>query len=166
MKISLSPQRRDDTLTVEKNGDRLRINGELLNFNPVPEGATIKASDIPCEWICGDVSRIDGELHLCLLLPISAEPAEYVAFPQPLDNPPDGVLDLPFSPYSETSEEIVEGGRNITTTRYEWRAEPVVAVEFIPNPPPAPPDWPLTETQEHNANESRKMLEAMLNVVT
>lgn len=151
MKISLSPQRRDDKLTVEKTGDRLRINGELFNFNPVPEGATIKACDIPSEWICGDVSRIDGEMHLCLILPHGADPAAYVAFPEPLENPADGVLDLPFSPYSETSEDVVEGGRNITTTHYEWHAEPVVTVEFIADPPPIEAEE-LPELEEEQAN--------------
>ncbi len=135
MKISLSPMRRDDALIVEKNGDRLRINGELFNFNPVLEGATIKAADIPSEWICSDVTRINGELHICLVLPHGADPADYVAFPAPIENPPDGVLDLPFSPYSTTLEEVVEGGRNITTTRHEWRAEPVKTTEFVLDPP-------------------------------
>lgn len=135
MKIFLSPMRRDDTLAVEKNGDRLRINGELFNFNPVLEGATIKAADIPSEWICSDVTRIDGDVHICLVLPHGADPAEYVAFPAAIENPPDGVIDLPFSPYSTTTEEVVEGGRNITTTRFEWRAEPVKTTELVPDLP-------------------------------
>ena len=138
MKISLSPQRRDDTLTVEKNGDQLRINGEEFDFNPVPEGATIKLGDIPCDWICGDVTRINGDIELALILPHGADPAEYVAFPETIENPPDGVLDLPFSPYVERSEEAVEGGHNEIKTTYQWRQEPVETVEFIPDPlPPA-----------------------------
>jgi len=133
MKISLSPMRRDDTLVVEKNGDRLRINGKLFNFGPIPEGGTIKAADVPSEWICGDVSRVSGDLYVCLTLPHGADPADYVAFPSPIENPPDGVIDLPFSPYSTTTEEVVKGGRNIITTRYEWRADPVTTTEFVPD---------------------------------
>ena len=102
MKISLSPQRRDDTLTVVKTGDRLRINGDLFNFNPVSEGATIKASDIPCDWICGDVTRINGEIELTLILPHGANPSEAVAFPVALENVQDGVVALPFDPEPET----------------------------------------------------------------
>lgn len=101
MKINLSPSRRDDTLTVEKNGDRLRINGELFNFNPVPEGATIKAGDIPCEWICSDVTRINGEIELTLILPHGANPSEAVAFPSALEDVQDGVFALPFDPEPE-----------------------------------------------------------------
>ena len=145
MKINLSPSRRDDALTVEKTGDRLRINGELFNFNPVPEGATIKLGDIPCEWICSDVTRINGDIELTIILPHGADPAEYVAFPEPIENPPDGVLDLPFSPYVERSEETVEGGHNDIRTTYHWRHEPVVTVEFIPDPPPV-------EEEQENAN--------------
>ncbi len=144
MKIFLSPMRRDDKLTVEKNGDRLRINGDLLNFGPLPEGGTIKVSDIPGDWICSDVTRIDGDLHICIALPHGAEPAEYVAFPAPIENPPDGVIDLPFSPYSTRSEEVVKDGRNVTTIRYEWQANPVTTTEFVPDPPSQ-----AKETEEH-----------------
>ncbi|KIQ05015.1 hypothetical protein RU07_02075 [Agrobacterium tumefaciens] len=101
MKINLSPSRRDDKLTVEKTGDRLRINGELFNFNPVPEGATIKASDIPCDWICGDVTRINGEIELTLILPHGANPSQAVAFPAALEDVQDGVVALPFDPEPE-----------------------------------------------------------------
>ena len=98
MKINLSPTRRDDVLTVEKTGDRLRINGELFNFNPLPEGGTIKAGDIPCEWIVGDVARIGGQIELTLLLPHGASPSAAVAFPEPLENVPDGIVLLPIDP--------------------------------------------------------------------
>ncbi|POO54406.1 hypothetical protein CPJ18_02615 [Agrobacterium rosae] len=101
MKISLSPQRRDDTLTVEKNGDRLRINGELFNFGPLPDGATIPAGVTPCELIVGPVSRINGEIELTLILPHGANPSQAVAFPVALVSPPDGILALPFDPEPE-----------------------------------------------------------------
>ncbi|MCM2432107.1 hypothetical protein [Agrobacterium rosae] len=101
MKISLSPQRRDDKLTVEKTGDRLRINGELFNFSPLPDGATIPAGVTPCEWIVGPVSRINGEIELTLILPTGANPSKAVAFPEPLVSPPDGVVALPFDPEPE-----------------------------------------------------------------
>jgi hypothetical protein len=34
MRISFSLQRRDDSLAVTKDGDKLRINGELFSFKP------------------------------------------------------------------------------------------------------------------------------------
>lgn len=98
MKINLSPIRREDSLAVEKTGDRLRINGELFNFKPLPEGGTIKAGDIPCEWIVGDVTRNGGEIELTLLLPHGASPSAAVAFPEPLESVPDGVVLLPSDP--------------------------------------------------------------------
>ncbi|MCL6653470.1 hypothetical protein A6R70_14350 [Agrobacterium rubi] len=101
MKINLTPQRRDDTMTVEKTGDRLRINGDLFNFGPLPDGATIPAGVTPCAWIVGPVTRINGEIELTLILPTGASPSQPVAFPEPLVNPPDGVLALPFDPAPE-----------------------------------------------------------------
>lgn len=98
MKINLSPSRRDDTLTVEKTGDRLRINGELFNFGPLPDGATIPAGITPCGWIVGPVSRINGEIELTLILPHGANPSKSVAFPSPIINPPDGDVAIPFDP--------------------------------------------------------------------
>lgn len=103
MKINLSPQRRDGTITVEKNGDRLRINGELFNFDPLPDGGTIKADNIPCEWIVGDVTRTSGEIELTLILPHGANPSQSVAFPVALENVPDG--DVKF-PHDEDTDNV------------------------------------------------------------
>lgn len=101
MKINLTPQRRDDTLTVEKGGDRLRINGELFNFGPLPDGAKIPAGTVPCDWIFGPVSRINGEINLTLILPHGPNPSQKVAFPKAIENPPDGIVELPFDPKME-----------------------------------------------------------------
>lgn len=104
MKINLTPQRRDDTLTVEKNGDRLRINGDLFNFGPLPDGAVISAGTVPCEWIVGPVSRINGEIELTLILPHGNNPSQKVAFPEAITNPPDGILELPFDEKEEVAD--------------------------------------------------------------
>ena len=95
MHISFSPQRRDATLTVSKAGDVLTINGEKLNLEPLPDGATIPAGEIPCEWISGPVERIDGEIHLTLILPHGANPPPEVAFPEPITVTEDGPITLP-----------------------------------------------------------------------
>lgn len=96
MIISFSPQRRDDTLELEKtNGDRLRINGELFNFGPLPDGGTIPVGEIPCEWIVGPVERIDGEIHLTLILPHGPNPSQAVAFPEPITVTEDGPVAIP-----------------------------------------------------------------------
>ncbi|MGD9476157.1 hypothetical protein [Shinella sp. G-2] len=113
MRISLSPQMRDDTLQVVKYGDVLIINGEAFDFSSLPDGATIPVGIVPCNWFAGPVERIDGVLHIPLGLPCGPSPSQAVAFPEPLIDPPDGPLELPadppppvhFEPPAELSEE-------------------------------------------------------------
>ena len=95
MHITLNPQRRDDTPSISKSGDTLTINGVAYDFSIIPEGATLPASAVDCEYISGNVERINGVLHLSLILPHGPNPPQAVAFPEPLINPPDGVLELP-----------------------------------------------------------------------
>lgn len=96
MHISFSPQRRDDPVPdlYRTAPDRLRINGELFNFGPLPDGATIP--EVPCEWIVGPVERISGEIHLTLILPHGPNPSQTVAFPQPIVVTEDGPVAVPF----------------------------------------------------------------------
>ena len=94
MRISFSPQRRDDALTLEHTApDRLRINGELFNFDPLPDGATIP--EVPCERIVGPVESVNGEIHLTLILPHGPNPSEAVAFPEPIHVTQDGPIAIP-----------------------------------------------------------------------
>lgn len=95
MVIRLIPQRRDDVLVIERKGDSLELNGHLLDFGPVPEGASLPAEAIDCEWVVGEVERIDGVLHISLLLPHGPDAAESVRFPKPIVDPADGVVELP-----------------------------------------------------------------------
>lgn len=95
MNITLSPQRRDDTIVVSKSGDALTINGISYDFSVIPDGATLPASAVDCEYITGNIERIDGVLHLSLILPHGPNSSQEVAFPAPIINPPDGVLELP-----------------------------------------------------------------------
>ena len=105
MRISFSPQRRDGSLTLEKTtGDRLRINGELFNFNPLGDGDTIPAGTVPCEWIIGPVERIDGEICLTLILPHGQNPSEAVAFPQTITVYEDGEIAVPHDADLATEE--------------------------------------------------------------
>lgn len=95
MRISFSPQRRDDTLEVTKQGDVLTINGESFDFSSVPEGATLPASAIDSDFISGDVTRVDGKLAVTLLLPHGPNPSHEVAFPVAIEEAQDGVIALP-----------------------------------------------------------------------
>ena len=95
MQITLSPQRNDAPLSISKQGDVLTINGQTLDFTPLPDGATLPTEAINCEFITGPVERIGGVLHLTLLLPLGPEASESARFPAPLINPPNGPLELP-----------------------------------------------------------------------
>lgn len=108
MKISLSPQRRDDTLEViRSSADVLIINGSLFDFTNLPDGATI--AEVPCEWIVGPVERIDGNLHLTLILPHGPNPSAAVAFPAPIIDPPAGwAFNLPMDAVINNEMELAD----------------------------------------------------------
>jgi len=106
MHIKLSPFRLDARLVASRDGDKLTLNGKELDFSPLEEGDTLPADAIESEWITGDVSRIDGELHLTLRLPHGANAPQETRFPEPIINPPDGEISLP--PHSNPEPEDVE----------------------------------------------------------
>lgn len=95
MRITFSPFRSSARLSVFRSGDVLTLNGEPFDFGPLPEGATLPAETIDCEWIVGPVQRIDGELHLTLRLPHGPNPPHAVAFPEPIHVTEDGPIPLP-----------------------------------------------------------------------
>lgn len=95
MKITFNPQRRDGAITVSKLGDVLTINGIDYDFSVIPDGATLPASAVDCEYLSGNIERIGGVLHLAITLPHGPNPSQDVAFPAPIINPADGVLELP-----------------------------------------------------------------------
>lgn len=101
MQITLSPIRSDATLVLHRTGDVLTINGAVLDLSAIPEGATLPAGAVACDWICGPISRTGGQLHLTLLLPHCAIPhpappeALAVTYPAPIHLSGDGPVPLP-----------------------------------------------------------------------
>lgn len=95
MKIRLSPQRRDDTLTIVKDGLTLTLNDERFDFNQISEGSTLPQSAIKSVWLAGDVEMIDGEIILTLWLPLPANYSQEQAFPNDLLVTEDGPVRLP-----------------------------------------------------------------------
>jgi hypothetical protein len=95
MHIQLSPVRRDETLSVEVEGDTLILNGEAFDFAPLPAGATLPRAAIASDWFAGDVRRDEaGDLHLALVLPHGAEAPDETLFPAPI-TAQDGPVPLP-----------------------------------------------------------------------
>ena len=108
MNITLSPTRRDETLTASRDGDTLTLNGEAFDFSPLEEGETLPADAIDSPWIAGDVTRTDGVLHITLRLPHGANAPEETRFPEPIIDPPDGDIALPMHSLPEPEPEEPE----------------------------------------------------------
>lgn len=103
MQITLSPARRDTPLTLSRTGDALTLNGEVFDFTPLPEGATLPRAAINSDWFAGPVARLGGTLHLTLLLPHGASAPQETLFPAPLTLTGNGPVTLP--PYdTETAD--------------------------------------------------------------
>jgi len=110
MKLILYPQRRDDELSLSLNGERLTISGDVLDLSTIPDGATVPMEAIDNPFICGPIERIDGELHVSLLLP-RATPFgvfdEEGTMRQPFEVTvtQDGEISLPVEPKADQEEE-------------------------------------------------------------
>ena len=95
MKINLSPQRRDDTLSMSLAGAVLTINGEEFDFSAMSAGDTLPLGAVKSSWFVGPVDNVDGELEMTIILPLPFNYSPEQAFPQPLVNVPDGLVTLP-----------------------------------------------------------------------
>ncbi|EJN04222.1 hypothetical protein [Phyllobacterium sp. YR531] len=113
MKITFSPIVMDATLTLSKSGDILTINGEQFDFTDLPDGGTIPSGIIPCDFICGEVSRINGKINLTLALPHGLNPSQHVAYPRCIRDAADGDIAVPHDPVIEEPP---------MPTREEWEA--------------------------------------------
>lgn len=107
MKITLSPQRRDDLVTYERSNDSLMVNGELFDFSLVEEGDVLPRNAIQSEFFAGDVARVSGKLELTLILPNPANYSPLQAFPAPIIVTKNGLVELP-KPLADTTKESVD----------------------------------------------------------
>ncbi|WP_051357822.1 hypothetical protein [Leisingera caerulea] len=105
MQINWTPMRRDEALTINKAGDSLTINGEVFDFSPLPDGATLPRDAVACEWLASDVERSGGEISLTLILPHGANAPEEIRFPQPVVMAADGPVPVPRRCNPETEDE-------------------------------------------------------------
>jgi len=95
MQITLTPQRRDDRLSLVRSGDVLTINGEAFDFAALPEGGTLPRDAVACDWLASDVTRTEGVLHLTLILPHGVDAPQATLFPAALTLTGDGPVALP-----------------------------------------------------------------------
>lgn len=122
MKLTFSPVRMDSPLEAHVQGDVLILNGEAMDFGPLPAGATLPRAAINSPWIAGDVTRDEnGLLTVPLFLPHGANAPPETLFPQPIEAQ-DGPVALP--PYHrEQIPEIM-----VSTDGESWH--PALEVEF------------------------------------
>lgn len=88
--ITLSPMRRDDTLTVSVSGDVLVLNGEALDL-----GTYTADPDAPHDWIVGQPVQDAGVWNVTLILPHGADAPEATRFPEPITVTADGPVQMP-----------------------------------------------------------------------
>lgn len=97
MKIFLSPQRRDDTLIIVKLGDKLTVNDIDYDFTDLQEGEILPKEAVDCYWIISDVIRTaENGIELTFLFPNGPNASHAARFPDPILNPPDGIMELPI----------------------------------------------------------------------
>lgn len=110
MKLTFSPVRMDTALTASVQGDTITLNGERLDFGPLPEGATLPRDAIGTPWIAGDVSRdAAGVLIVPLILPHGASAPPETCWPEPM-SVTDGPVALP--PYAMAITEDVQNDQD------------------------------------------------------
>lgn len=106
MNIILSPTRTDTIVNYEKKGKTLIIDGQIADFSRMQDGDTLPRQAIDSIWFDEDVTMNDGVLTLTIVLPLPENYSQEQAFPLPLIDVPDGVLNLP-KPLLKSFEEGV-----------------------------------------------------------
>ena len=97
MNIRIYGQRFEDgkSLSAEKRGDVLILNGEEFDFTPLLEGSTLPVKAISSEWFIGDATRTEGVVTIHLRYPIPANFSPEQATPTDLIDIPDGQVAFP-----------------------------------------------------------------------
>lgn len=95
MIIKLVSTRSDAPLEIIKMGEALIINGVILDFGPLPDGATLPALAVGCECINDPVERVNGDLVVTITMPVGPYGGRLSWYPIDIINPPDGRVALP-----------------------------------------------------------------------
>lgn len=106
MIIVLLPQYNAPPLTLSRQGDVLTVNGDMLDFSDLPEGAFYPPEAITNRHIPLGARREGGRIHVSVVLPYDDPAApRSVTHPAPLDLTADGPVALPVTP-APTIEEM------------------------------------------------------------
>lgn len=97
MIIRVYGQRFEDgiSLSAEKRGEVLMLNGVDFDFSPLLEGSTLPVQAISSEWFIGDATREGGVVTLHVRYPIPANFSPEQATPRDLVDIPDGSVAFP-----------------------------------------------------------------------
>jgi len=76
-------------------GDVLIVNGEVFDFTPLPDHATLPRDAVDCTWLVSDVTRRNGVLHLAMILPHGADAPDEGRFAKPVSLADNGPVALP-----------------------------------------------------------------------
>lgn len=85
----------DQGVVYEKRGDILVVNGVAFDFSRMKDGDILPASAISSPMFTETVERIGSHLHMTLILPNPRNYSPEQAFPEPLYDVSDGVIQLP-----------------------------------------------------------------------
>ena len=112
MIINLAPQYRPDSAVpvVSVVGEVLTIDGQAVDTSVIPEGPDEDADGNPnprLHALIPTACRINGVVHLTMILPYQhPAPPPDVMFPDPVTNPPDGPIALPWAPGIPSPEDF------------------------------------------------------------
>ena len=95
MILHFLPVRMEATLTLERAGDTLIVNGTAHDFSAVPPDGTIPAETLDETWFAGPVRRdAQGLLSVTLRLPHGPDAPHAQRFPAALQVTQDGPVTL------------------------------------------------------------------------
>lgn len=95
MYLKFSPQRREEPLELSRTGDVLTINGTVFDFSDVADDEIRPSAAYESDWITQDVTRLNGVLHLTLILAHGSNAPQTTLFPEPITLSEDGPVTLP-----------------------------------------------------------------------
>ena len=111
--ITLSPQRRDDRLHLEKQGTALVINGEVVDL------ATYDASNCVNGWIVGHPEATEDGWAVTVILPHGPSAPRATRFPAPIVASVDGPIEIPAYDGPDEDQELLDAA---VTAKLEGRA--------------------------------------------